>query len=71
MDQSDIVYKIFNELSLNNVVRCSTVNKLVNLQDLNLSNNQITELPETIGQLINYAIIQKKIEYFIVRQISY
>jgi len=30
MDQRDIVYQIFNELSLNDIVRCSTVNRLIN-----------------------------------------
>jgi len=30
MDQSDIVYQIFNKLSLNDIVRCSTINRLIN-----------------------------------------
>jgi len=30
MDQRDILYQIFNELSLNDIVRCSTVNRLIN-----------------------------------------
>uniref|UniRef100_A0A6C0C8T7 Leucine-rich repeat domain-containing protein n=1 Tax=viral metagenome TaxID=1070528 RepID=A0A6C0C8T7_9ZZZZ len=34
------------------------IGQLSNLRHLSLSNNQITELPETIGQLVNCEIIQ-------------
>uniref|UniRef100_A0A6C0C998 F-box domain-containing protein n=1 Tax=viral metagenome TaxID=1070528 RepID=A0A6C0C998_9ZZZZ len=30
MDQNDILYQIFNKLSLNDIVRYSTVNRLIN-----------------------------------------
>jgi len=45
MDQSDILYQIFNELSLNHIVRCSTVNRHINricdLQHVRLINDKL------------------------------